>query len=63
MLGGPSPFDPRSGSTVIGQRGAHFSDGSIAVGVHGFPGTWDSEAGAWQGWEVQLTSAREILDR
>jgi len=60
VLGGPSPFDP-IWLDLMGQRGIL---GLVdAVGVHGFPGTWDSEAGAWEGWEAQLASAREILDR
>ncbi|MGR3480256.1 NAD-dependent epimerase/dehydratase family protein [Salipiger marinus] len=60
VLGGPSPFDP-IWLDLMGQRGLlALVD---AVGVHGFPGTWDSEAGAWQGWEAQLASARDILDR
>jgi CDP-paratose 2-epimerase len=60
VLGGPSPFDPEW-LDLIGQRGIL---GLVdAVGIHGFPGTWDSDAGAWQGWDVQLAQARAILDR
>lgn len=34
-----------------------------AAGIHGFPGTWDSEAGSWRGWAEHLSEARAILDR
>jgi len=60
VLGGPSPFDP-VWLDLMGQRG--LLDLVDAVGVHGFPGTWDSEAGAWEGWYVMLAAARDILDR
>ncbi len=34
-----------------------------AVGFHGFPGTWDSEAGSWGGWDLHLGEMRQIIDR
>ena len=34
-----------------------------AVGVHGFPGTWDSEEGNWQGWAQHLAEMRRALAR
>ena len=60
VLGGPCPFDP-GWIDLMGQRGVlELVD---AVGIHGFPGTWDSEARAWQGWEANLAHARQVLDR
>src|SRR5690625_7302722 len=32
-----------------------------AVGIHGFPGTWDSEKGVWQGWEELIAQTRDLL--
>ncbi len=60
VLGGPCPFDAYW-LDLMGQRGvlAQMS----AVGVHGFPGTWDSEAGSWAGWENVIAEAREIVSR
>lgn len=60
VLGGPSPFDAHW-LGLIGERGV-LSEVS-AVGLHGFPGTWDSEVGTWAGWEALLRTMREILDR
>jgi len=60
VLGGPCPFDP-VWLDLMGQRG--ILDLVDAVGVHGFPGTWDSDTGSWQGWGALLASARELLDR
>src|SRR5690606_18975826 len=34
-----------------------------AVGIHGFPGTWDSETGVWQGWQTHICGVREVLAR
>lgn len=60
ILGGPCPFDP-VWLDLMGQRGVLelFS----AVGFHGFPGTWDSDAGSWGGWERHLREMREIISR
>ncbi|MCQ8782977.1 NAD-dependent epimerase/dehydratase family protein [Aurantimonas sp. CSK15Z-1] len=60
VLGGPCPFDP-NWLELMGQRGvlAKFS----AVGLHGFPGTWDSADGSWQGWAEHHREMRRILDR
>jgi CDP-paratose 2-epimerase len=60
VLGGPRSFDP-SWLKLIGERGmlAPFS----AVGFHGFPGTWGSEASTWSGWEQHLRKMRTILDQ
>lgn len=60
VLGGPCPFDPYW-LDLMGQRGVL---GVVdAVGLHGFPGTWDSEEGSWAGWDVHLDEMRRILDR
>ncbi|HEV7275210.1 MAG TPA: NAD-dependent epimerase/dehydratase family protein [Devosiaceae bacterium] len=60
VLGGPSPFDPYW-LDLMGERGVL---GVVsAVGFHGFPGTWDSEAGSWGGWDLHLGEMRSILDR
>jgi CDP-paratose 2-epimerase len=34
-----------------------------AVGLHGFPGTWDSESGSWLGWDHYVEETRQIVDR
>nr|WP_261368111.1 NAD-dependent epimerase/dehydratase family protein [Pseudosulfitobacter koreense] len=60
VLGGPAPFDP-IWLDLMGQRGVLAE--MAAVGVHGFPGTWDSEEGSWQGWSAALGETRAILDR
>ncbi len=59
-LGGPCPFDP-AWLDLMGQRGV--LNVVSAVGFHGFPGTWDSDAGSWQGWDTHLAEMRGILDR
>lgn len=60
VLGGPCPFDPHW-LNLMGERGVL---GVVdAVGFHGFPGTWDSEEGAWAGWDVHFGEMRSILDR
>ncbi|WP_078058254.1 NAD-dependent epimerase/dehydratase family protein [Rhizobium rhizosphaerae] len=60
VLGGPCPFDPYW-LNLMGERGVlQVVD---AVGFHGFPGTWDSEAGTWGGWDLHLGEMRAILDR
>ncbi|MDQ0457844.1 NAD-dependent epimerase/dehydratase family protein [Rhizobium paknamense] len=60
VLGGPCPFDPYW-LNLMGERGVL----SVvdAVGFHGFPGTWDSEAGSWGGWDLHLGEMRQIIDR
>jgi CDP-paratose 2-epimerase len=60
VLGGPAPFDA-NWLELMGERGVL---GVVsAVGLHGFPGTWDSDAGSWIGWRDQIEAARGILDR
>jgi CDP-paratose 2-epimerase len=60
VLGGPCPFDP-NWLELMGQRGIL---GTVsAVGFHAFPGTWDSEAGGWLGYDSHLAVMRSVLDR
>lgn len=58
VLGGPSPFDAHW-LRLMGERGV--LGVMSAVGLHGFPGTWDSEVGTWGGWEDLTRQMREIL--
>ncbi len=51
VLGGPCPFDPLW-LDLMGQRGVLAE--MAAVGLHGFPGTWDSDEGSWRGWAPLL---------
>jgi CDP-paratose 2-epimerase len=60
VLGGPCPFDPYW-LDLMGSRGLLAE--CAAVGVHGFPGTWDSEEASWRGWDMHLGEMRAILDR
>ncbi|AXQ94300.1 GDP-mannose 4,6-dehydratase [Cereibacter azotoformans] len=60
VLGGPCPFDPLW-LDLMGERGVLAQ--CAAAGFHGFPGTWDSEEGAWAGWDLHLGEMRAILDR
>jgi CDP-paratose 2-epimerase len=59
VLGGPSPFDPHW-LRLMGERG--ILGQMTAVGVHGFPGTWDSESGTWSGWTNLLLAMRSIIN-
>lgn len=60
VLGGPCPFDAHWLS-LMGERGVL---GVVsAVGIHGFPGIWDSEGAGWSGWNAQIGELRRILDR
>jgi len=57
-LGGPCPTDP-NWLRLMGERGVL---GVVdAVGVHGFPGTWDSEEATWPGWAPLLQQVREVV--
>ncbi|MSU89209.1 NAD-dependent epimerase/dehydratase family protein [Rhodobacteraceae bacterium 2CG4] len=60
VLGGPAPFDAYW-LNLMGERGLLAK--MDAVGMHGFPGTWDSEEGSWRGWPANLAEMRAILDR
>jgi CDP-paratose 2-epimerase len=59
VLGGPCPTDA-NWLRLMGERGVlNVVD---AVGIHGFPGTWDSiDAGTWPGWAPLLHEARETV--
>ena len=59
VLGGPCPTDI-NWLRLMGRRGVlKVVD---ALGLHGFPGTWDSvEGGVWPGWERLLTDVRETI--
>ncbi|MFT6533712.1 MAG: CDP-paratose 2-epimerase [Limimaricola cinnabarinus] len=59
-LGGPCPFDPVL-LDIFGRRGLLAM--VDAVGLHGFPGTWDSAEGSWLGWDAHLVEARKIVGR
>jgi CDP-paratose 2-epimerase len=60
VLGGPCPFDAAL-LDLMGQRG--LLDLVSAVGLHGFPGTWDSDEASWSGWTPHLDEARAVLAR
>lgn len=60
VLGGPCPFDPNL-LELFGERG--LLQLTSAVGFHGFPGTWDSEAAGWLGYDAHLATMRSILQR
>jgi len=60
VLGGPCPFD-LNWLDLMGQRGVLRE--VSAVGIHGFPGTWDSETGIWSGWDAHISDLRDLLDR
>ncbi len=59
VLGGPCPTD-LNWLRLMGERGLL---GVVnVVGVHGFPGTWDStEGGTWSGWQCVLDGVRETI--
>ncbi len=58
VLGGPCPAD-LNWLRLMGERGLL---GVLdAVGLHGFPGTWDAEARSWRGWETLIASVRETV--
>src|SRR5207244_6621553 len=57
VLGGMSPIDP-GWLDLLASRGT-LRDVDV-VGVHGFPGTWET---AWAGWDANVARVREVLDR
>lgn len=58
VLGGPCPND-MNWVRLMGERGVL---GVVDVmGVHGFPGTWDSEEGVWTGWPELIETVRETI--
>ena len=60
VLGGPCPFDP-NWLDLMGQRG--ILGVVAAIGFHAFPGTWDSEAAGWLGFDAHLATMRTVLDQ
>ncbi|MDX1752734.1 MAG: GDP-mannose 4,6-dehydratase [Salinimicrobium sediminis] len=57
LLGGMSPIDPNWLQMMIEQNVLDCID---AIGIHGFPHVFDQQ---WKGWEVNIQSIREILDK
>jgi CDP-paratose 2-epimerase len=57
VLGGMSPIDP-GWLDLLGERGLLTQ--LDAVGIHGFPGTWES---SWRGWDMHLREVRDVLAR
>jgi len=59
VLGGPCPTD-LNWLRLMGDRGVL---GVVdVVGIHGFPGTWDSvEGGTWPGWQRLVEAVRETI--
>ncbi|MEX2615509.1 MAG: NAD-dependent epimerase/dehydratase family protein [Alphaproteobacteria bacterium] len=58
LLGGPCPTDLNWLKT-IGERGVLAK--CDAIGLHGFPGTWESAETLWQPWREQVTAVRALL--
>lgn len=57
VLGGPCPLD-LNWLRIIGERGV--LDKVDAIALHGFPGTWDSNALGWRSWEEAIASVRSL---
>jgi len=57
LLGGMSPVDP-NWLELLFERGVmqHVD----AVGIHGFPGTWEV---TWDGWDAEIAKVQAVLDR
>lgn len=60
VLGGPCPND-MNWLSLMGERGVF--DNVDVLGLHGFPGTWDSEESTWNGWGSLLGEVRQLLQR
>lgn len=60
VLGGPCPND-LNWLSLMGERGV-FEHVDV-LGLHGFPGTWDSEDSTWTGWGPLLAEVGELLRR
>lgn len=55
VLAGMAPIDPHW-LDLIAQRGVlNYID---AIGIHGFPGTWEFD---WQGWSIQVAQVQAVL--
>jgi CDP-paratose 2-epimerase len=57
VLGGTGPIDPRW-VNMMGERGV--LDHIDAIGVHGFPLTYELN---WDGWSANVTKVCDVLDR
>ena len=57
VLGGMTPPDP-AWLELMCERGliGHVD----AVGIHGFPGTWEAD---WKGWDTSIGELRQVLER
>lgn len=55
VLGGTCPTDPNWLQLMCRRGVMAYID---AVGIHGFPGTWDS---AWPGWDAAIASVRDVI--
>ncbi|WP_366655861.1 NAD-dependent epimerase/dehydratase family protein [Fodinicurvata sp. EGI_FJ10296] len=59
VLGGLCPSDANL-LRHMGERGLlQYID---VIGVHGFPGTWESEEGTWAGWGSLIAETREAVE-
>lgn len=58
LLGGPSPTDIEW-FRVMGDHGV--LGVMDAVGLHGFPGTWESSETLWRPWRDQIREVRQTL--
>ncbi len=56
VLGGMSPVDP-SWLELMWDRGV--IDHIDAIGIHGFPGTWEA---TWQGWDDVVDRVRRVFE-
>ncbi|HVL38517.1 MAG TPA: GDP-mannose 4,6-dehydratase, partial [Fimbriimonadaceae bacterium] len=56
VLGGMSPADPNWLSLMFERGLMQHID---AVGLHGFPGAWET---AWEGWEANVAKLQAVLD-
>ncbi|MDP4190300.1 MAG: SDR family NAD(P)-dependent oxidoreductase [Bacteroidota bacterium] len=57
VLGGMSPIDPNWIELLCNRKTL---DNIDAVGIHGFPGTWEFD---WSEWPVAVSKVREALNR
>jgi CDP-paratose 2-epimerase len=57
LLGGMSPIDPGWLRHMYKMELMDYID---AVGIHGFPGTFDTD---WEGWDAAISQTQEVIDR
>lgn len=58
VLGGPCPTD-LNWLRLMAERGVLAE--MDAIGLHGFPGTWESTATSWRPWSEQVDSVRDLF--